>query len=105
MNKKNINDMLYRKLMQDRRKDPKSYGLSMIGVAYEDLCNYAKSIKVKLEDFVHKSEYNFELDCLFENLRFRMGEIICIYSLTHNDIREYFVRNKYSVLVLEHLQY
>lgn len=85
--KKLRNDLAYELSMRGREKDPKSYALGFIGVAYEDVRNYKNSKNMDLNELRWRADYFMK----------RMREIAANYGLTGEDVRDYFARNKYSL--------
>lgn len=85
--KKRRNDLAYELAMRGRKKDPKSYALAFIGVAYEDVCNYKNSKLVDREELRWRAARFME----------RMREVASVYGLTGDDVRAYFARNNYSL--------
>lgn len=87
MTKKERNDYLYQKLMESRKRNPKHYGLSIIGASYEDVRHYANSkecIKEELKEKVRK-------------LSMRIKEVSAMYSITGAEVRSYFQFHNYSL--------
>ena len=87
MTKKERNDYLYQKLMESRKRNPKLYGLTCIGVIYEDVRHYANS----------KSCDRNELNDKVKRLNERIREVVKLYSLTSAEVKEYFAFHNYSL--------
>ena len=88
--KKRMNELAYQRAMEIRKSTPKRYGLMLIGVAYEELLNYYNHPK-KVECTT--------LLYLIDRLKIRMGEICSTYSLTKGEVRDYFEKNHYIILM------
>ena len=87
MTKKERNDYLYAKLMESRERNPKHYGLSIIGATYEDVRRYANSKECILDELKEK----------VRNLSIRIKEVASMYSITSAEVKEYFAFHNYSL--------
>ena len=87
MTKKERNDYLYQKLMESRERNPKHYGLSIIGATYEDVRRYANSKECILDELKEK----------VRNLSMRIKEVASMYSITSEEVKEYFAFHNYSL--------
>lgn len=88
--KKRLNELSYQKAMKIRKCTPKRYGLMLIGVAYEE--------------FLHYYNHPKKVECttllyLIDKLKIRIGEICSIYSLSKSEVRDYFEKNHYIILM------
>ena len=87
MTKKERNDAIYRKLMEHRKRDPKHYGLTLLGADYEDIRNYAVSAKCVRE----------ELAAMVSRFNVRIREVVAMYGITKEELRSYFTFHNYSL--------
>ena len=88
--KKRLYELSYQRAMQIRKRTPQRYGLMLIGVAYEEFLNYYNhSQKVECTTLLY----------LIDKLKIRIGEICSIYSLSKVEVRDYFEKNHYVILV------
>lgn len=87
MTKTEKNAAIYARLMESRRRNPKSYGLSSMAVAYEEVRNYARSEKCD----------RTELAAMASGLTMRLKELAALYALTGAEVRAYFEGHKYCL--------
>lgn len=85
--KKRRNDIIYQMAMEERSRTPQTYGLSLIGIAYEDILHYANCKQCNRNELADK----------VNRFKERMKEIVSIYSLTSDEIKAYFIRNHYPL--------
>lgn len=85
--KRKINDIAYQKAMESRKRNPKRYGLLLIGIAYEDMWRSYSKRKNK-EDCTILLYY-------IDRMKIRINEICSIYSISKAEVLDYFEKNRY----------
>lgn len=88
MSKQEHNNELYQQLMASRQRNPKLYGLSRIGVAYEEMRNLANASNSQPSEVQRLKN---RLLHLVKNIKLR-------YGVTAQDVAEYFERNRYELV-------
>lgn len=87
MTKKEKNDAIYNKLMEHRKRDPKHYGLSLIGASYEDVRRYEHSKVCVAKELKEKKK----------SLSIRIEEVCSKYSIARAEVKDYFAFHNYSL--------